>query len=319
MAFITRRELIKEFTSNAYTPGPNPIRMPVKTPEEIEEICSYYGINSRNFTQFECVTNTPVKEFIKNGEFSRLLAKQKLRNFCIGGEGQYFAKQFRNNLNNLMAIASRIRPQAINMKHLKYTYDKLEIMVISENEFTLTYKPKNDNVARVFHQALEVLGDNIHQIKAIYSRELNIIDPIKNKGHIAIQARVSIGKKVPAPWWHKDSEYYQNLKKENATFEASITATPIGNAEVLGAYSPAQSGMFKGLPNMCKLSAVKLNVSNDLLPAEDYHYNQIKATVDQLSVELDKAQAKLRDAQQVVTNLQLQYSKLFNAMNALKS
>ncbi|AAP75999.1 NrdC.5 conserved hypothetical protein [Escherichia phage RB69] len=247
MASITRRELIKEFTSNAYTPGPNPIRMPVKTPEEIEEICSYYGINSRKFTQFECVTNTPVKEFIKNGEFSRLLAKQKLRNFCIGGYGQYFAKQFRNNLNNLLAIASRIRPQAINMKHLKYTYDKLEIMVISENEFTLTYKPKNDNVARVFHQALEVLGDNIHQIKAIYSRELNIIDPIKNKGHIAIQARVSIGKKVPAPWWHKDSEYYQNLKKENATFEASITATPVGNAEVLGAYSPApaQPGMLK--------------------------------------------------------------------------
>lgn len=65
MASITRRELIKEFTSNAYTPGPNPIRMPVKTPEEIEEICSYYGITSRKFTQFECVTNTPVKEFIK--------------------------------------------------------------------------------------------------------------------------------------------------------------------------------------------------------------------------------------------------------------
>ncbi|EMC9886205.1 hypothetical protein VO467_000582 [Shigella sonnei] len=311
MASITRRELIKEFTSNAYTPGPNPIRMPVKTPEEIEEICSYYGITSRKFTQFECVTNTPVKEFIKNGEFSRLLAKQKLRNFCIGGEGQYFAKQFRNNLNNLMAIASRIRPQAINMKHLKYTYDKLEIMVISENEFTLTYKPKNDNVARVFHQALEVLGDNIHQIKAIYSRELNIINPIKNKGHIAIQARVSIGKKVPAPWWHKDSEYYQNLKKENATFEASITTTPIGNAEVQGAYFTA--------PSIYTSPSTKLEISNGLLPAEDYYYNQIKATVDQLSVELDKAQAKLRDAQQVVTKLQLQYSKLFNAMNALKS
>lgn len=311
MAFITRRELIKEFTSNAYTPGPNPIRMPVKTPEEIEEVCSYYGITSRKFTQFECVTNTPVKEFIKNGEFSRLLAKQKLRNFCIGGEGQYFAKQFRNNLNNLMAIASRIRPQAINMKHLKYTYDKLEITVISENEFTLTYKPKNDNVARVFHQALEVLGDNIHQIKAIYSRELNIINPIKNKGHIAIQARVSIGKKVPAPWWHKDSEYYQNLKKENANFEASITATPIGNAEVLGAYFTA--------PSIYTSPSTKLEISNGLLPAEDYYYNQIKATMDQLSVELDKAQAKLRDAQQVVTKLQLQYSKLFNAMNALKS
>lgn len=310
MASITRRELIKEFTSNAYTPGPNPIRMPVKTPEEIEEICSYYGINSRKFTQFECVTNTPVKEFIKNGEFSRLLAKQKLRNFCIGGYGQYFAKQFRNNLNNLMAIASRIRPQAINMKHLKYTYDKLEIMVISENEFTLTYKPKNDNVARVFHQALEVLGDNIHQIKAIYSRELNIIDIIKNKGHIAIQARVSIGKKVPAPWWHKDSEYYQNLKKENATFEASIIVAPtIGKINS----ASAQPVMFNGRPS------TKLEISNGLLPAEDYHYNQIKATMDQLSVELDKAQAKLRDAQSVVTNLQLQYSKLFNAMNALKS
>lgn len=310
MASITRRELIKEFTSNAYTPGPNPIRMPVKTPEEIEEICSYYGITSRKFTQFECVTNTPVKEFIKNGEFSRLLAKQKLRNFCIGGEGQYFAKQFRNNLNNLMAIASRIRPQAINMKHLKYTYDKLEIMVISENEFTLTYKPKNDNVARVFHQALEVLGDNIHQIKAIYSRELNIINPIKNKGHIAIQARVSIGKKVPAPWWHKDSEYYQNLKKENATFEASIIVAPtIGKTNA----ASAQPVMFNGTPS------TKLEISNGLLPAEDYYYNQIKATVDQLSVELDKAQAKLRDAQQVVTKLQLQYSKLFNAMNALKS
>lgn len=310
MASITRRELIKEFTSNAYTPGPNPIRMPVKTPEEIEEICSYYGITSRKFTQFECVTNTPVKEFIKNGEFSRLLAKQKLRNFCIGGEGQYFAKQFRNNLNNLMAIASRIRPQAINMKHLKYTYDKLEIMVISENEFTLTYKPKNDNVARVFHQALEVLGDNIHQIKAIYSRELNIIDVIKNKGHIAIQARVSIGKKVPAPWWHKDSEYYQNLKKENATFEASIIVAPtIGKINA----ASAQPVMFNGTPS------TKLEISNGLLPAEDYHYNQIKATMDQLSVELDKAQAKLRDAQSVVTNLQLQYSKLFNAMNALKS
>lgn len=310
MASITRRELIKEFTSNAYTPGPNPIRMPVKTPEEIEEICSYYGINSRKFTQFECVTNTPVKEFIKNGEFSRLLAKQKLRNFCIGGEGQYFAKQFRNNLNNLMAIASRIRPQAINMKHLKYTYDKLEIMVISENEFTLTYKPKNDNVARVFHQALEVLGDNIHQIKAIYSRELNIIDIIKNKGYIAIQARVSIGKKVPAPWWHKDSEYYKNLKKENATFEASIIVAPtIGKINS----ASAQPVMFNGTPSS------KLEISNGLLPAEDYYYNQIKATVDQLSVELDKAQAKLRDAQQVVTKLQLQYSKLFNAMNALKS
>lgn len=310
MASITRRELIKEFTSNAYTPGPNPIRMPVKTPEEIEEICSYYGITSRKFTQFECVTNTPVKEFIKNGEFSRLLAKQKLRNFCIGGEGQYFAKQFRNNLNNLMAIASRIRPQAINMKHLKYTYDKLEIMVISENEFTLTYKPKNDNVARVFHQALEVLGDNIHQIKAIYSRELNIIDVIKNKGHIAIQARVSIGKKVPAPWWHKDSEYYQNLKKENATFEASIIVAPtIGKINA----ASAQPVMFNGTPS------TKLEISNGLLPAEDYYYNQIKGTADQLSVELDKAQAKLRDAQQVVTKLQLQYSKLFNAMNALKS
>lgn len=310
MASITRRELIKEFTSNAYTPGPNPIRMPVKTPEEIEEICSYYGITSRKFTQFECVTNTPVKEFIKNGEFSRLLAKQKLRNFCIGGEGQYFAKQFRNNLNNLMAIASRIRPQAINMKHLKYTYDKLEIMVISENEFTLTYKPKNDNVARVFHQALEVLGDNIHQIKAIYSRELNIIDVIKNKGHIAIQARVSIGKKVPAPWWHKDSEYYQNLKKENATLEASIIVAPtIGKINA----ASAQPVMFNGTPS------TKLEISNGLLPAEDYYYNQIKGTVDQLSVELDKAQAKLRDAQQVVTKLQLQYSKLFNAMNALKS
>ncbi|WPK35871.1 thioredoxin [Escherichia phage AV117] len=310
MAFITRRELIKEFTSNAYTPGPNPIRMPVKTPEEIEEICSYYGITSRKFTQFECVTNTPVKEFIKNGEFSRLLAKQKLRNFCIGGEGQYFAKQFRNNLNNLMAIASRIRPQAINMKHLKYTYDKLEIMVISENEFTLTYKPKNDNVARVFHQALEVLGDNIYQIKAIYSRELNIIDVIKNKGHIAIQARVSIGKKVPAPWWHKDSEYYKNLKKENATFEASIIVAPtIGKINA----ASAQPVMFNGTPS------TKLEISNGLLPAEDYYYNQIKATADQLSVELDKAQAKLRDAQQVVTKLQLQYSKLFNAMNALKS
>lgn len=310
MASITRRELIKEFTSNAYTPGPNPIRMPVKTPEEIEEICSYYGITSRKFTQFECITNTPVKEFIKNGEFSRLLAKQKLRNFCIGGYGQYFAKQFRNNLNNLMAIASRIRPQAINMKHLKYTYDKLEIMVISENEFTLTYKPKNDNVARVFHQALEVLGDNIHQIKAIYSRELNIIDVIKNKGHIAIQARVSVGKKVPAPWWHKDSEYYQNLKKENATFEASIIVAPtIGKINA----ASAQPVMFKGTPS------TKLEISNGLLPAEDYYYNQIKGTVDQLSVELDKAQAKLRDAQSVVTNLQLQYSKLFNAMNALKS
>lgn len=310
MASITRRELIKEFTSNAYTPGPNPIRMPVKTPEEIEEICSYYGITSRKFTQFECVTNTPVKEFIKNGEFSRLLAKQKLRNFCIGGYGQYFAKQFRNNLNNLMAIASRIRPQAINMKHLKYTYDKLEIMVISENEFTLTYKPKNDNVARVFHQALEVLGDNIHQIKAIYSRELNIIDVIKNKGHIAIQARVSIGKKVPAPWWHKDSEYYQNLKKENATSEASIIVAPtIGKINA----ASAQPVMFNGTPS------TKLEISNGLLPAEDYYYNQIKGTVDQLSVELDKAQAKLRDAQQVVTKLQLQYSKLFNAMNALKS
>ncbi|UUB18202.1 thioredoxin [Escherichia phage ST2] len=310
MASITRRELIKEFTSNAYTPGPNPIRMPVKTPEEIEEICSYYGITSRKFTQFECVTNTPVKEFIKNGEFSRLLAKQKLRNFCIGGTGQYFAKQFRNNLNNLMAIASRIRPQAINMKHLKYTYDKLEIMVISENEFTLTYKPKNDNVARVFHQALEVLGDNIHQIKAIYSRELNIIDLIKNKGHIAIQARVSIGKKVPAPWWHKDSEYYKNLKKENAMFEASIIVDPtIGKINA----ASAQPVMFNGTPS------TKLEISNGLLPAEDYYYNQIKATVDQLSVELDKAQAKLRDAQQVVTKLQLQYSKLFNAMNALKS
>lgn len=310
MASITRRELIKEFTSNAYTPGPNPIRMPVKTPEEIEEICSYYGITSRKFTQFECVTNTPVKEFIKNGEFSRLLAKQKLRNFCIGGEGQYFAKQFRNNLNNLMAIASRIRPQAINMKHLKYTYDKLEIMVISENVITLTYKPKNDNVARVFHQALEVLGDNIHQIKAIYSRELNIIDVIKNKGHIAIQARVSIGKKFPAPWWHKDSEYYQNLKKENATFEASIIVAPtIGKINA----ASAQPVMFNGTPT------TKLEISNGLLPAEDYYYNQIKGTVDQLSVELDKAQAKLRDAQQVVTKLQLQYSKLFNAMNALKS
>lgn len=313
---ITRRELIKEFTSNAYTPGPNPIRMPVKTPEEIEEICSYYGITSRKFTQFECVTNTPVKEFIKNGEFSRLLAKQKLRNFCIGGYGQYFAKQFRNNLNNLMAIASRIRPQAINMKHLKYTYDKLEIMVISENEFTLTYKPKNDNVARVFHQALEVLGDNIHQIKAIYSRELNIIDIIKNKGYIAIQARVSIGKKVPAPWWHKDSEYYQNLKKENATFEASIIVAPtIGTINA----ASTQPVMFNGTPSIHTLPEAKLELSNGLLPAEDYHYNQIKATVDQLSVELDKAQAKLRDAQQVVTKLQLQYSKLFNAMNALKS
>lgn len=313
---ITRRELIKEFTSNAYTPGPNPIRMPVKTPEEIEEICSYYGINSRKFTQFECVTNTPVKEFIKNGEFSRLLAKQKLRKFCIGGYGQYFAKQFRNNLNNLMAIASRIRPQAINMKHLKYTYDKLEIMVISENEFTLTYKPKNDNVARVFHQALEVLGDNIYEIKAIYSRELNIIDPNKNKGHIAIQARVSIGKKVPAPWWHKDSEYYKNLKKENATFEASIIVAPtIGTINA----ASTQPVMFNGTPSIHTLPEAKLELSNGLLPAEDYHYNQIKATVDQLSVELDKAQAKLRDAQQVVTKLQLQYSKLFNAMNALKS
>ena len=209
-----------------------------------------------------------------------------------------------------MAIASRIRPQAINMKHLKYTYDKLEIMVISENEFTLTYKPKNDNVARVFHQALEVLGDNIHQIKAIYSRELNIIDVIKNKGHIAIQARVSIGKKVPAPWWHKDSEYYKNLKKENATFEASIIVVPtIGKINS----ASAQPVMFNGTPS------TKLEISNGLLPAEDYYYNQIKAAVDQLSVELDKAQAKLRDAQQVVTKLQLQYSKLFNAMNALKS
>ncbi|QHR68223.1 thioredoxin [Escherichia phage moha] len=309
MAFITRKELIKEFTSyNDKTTYP---KRKARTPAQIEQICAYYGINSRKFSDFECATNVPVKELTKNGEFARVLAKQKLRNFCIGGEGQYFAKQFRNNLNNLMAIASRIRSQSVNMKHLKYTYDKLEIMVISENEFTLTYKPENDNVARVFNQALEVLGDNIHQIKAIYSRELNIIDPVKNKGHIAIQARVSVGKKVPAPWWHKDSEYYQNLKKENAMFEGNITATPVGNAEVLSAYSTA--------PSIYTSATTKLEISNNLLPAEDYHYNQIKVTVDQLSVELDKAQAKLRDAQSVVTNLQLQYSKLFNAMNALKS